>query len=555
MARLPDPQALGQAPAPQVSGPVPTIPNAGIAESASVSAAKEGVGEIAAMMEKAGEGIMQRQEGFARLDAVDKFENEAKARALNIIETGDLSDPMVARKFAADLNALETDFVKNHPGREQSKLQLSGRLQEIRNNTALSIAAKGTEAAVQKVDSTVGKLVNELSMDVHLDPSGWAAANDKIAAMVSEIPMSNDRREAYINEGIARTTSAAVMGMVMSADFGDDQKMQNDVTDILSDPRTARALGETRRNQILTLMQKRADSNKDTEIIKDAKFAFPNDPTKQREFVRDVKLKPSNQINIDTKGEMAAMAETGKADAKTVQDLGEVARGAVRKSAYLDQFESALDTGGFPTGSFEGLRQSLATFAVLMGAPDDVKNIIGSAQTAEAMDSAAKKLSLFEMEKMKGRGLKMEAESIKDAMPGLMKTPEGNKILIAIMRREGERDIAISKLAREIFVESKSLTFSKRDFTKELADLEKQNPVIDEAILSKIRAVSRASPDVGAAVKDAAKAMPAGFEGGIPEGWVYDGFSPTTGEVTLRNKADPKKTRRGPAKDLMGGQQ
>ena len=515
MVKLPE-GVPGPAPDARPTGPDPRqlgIANVGAAEQAEVFSAQAGVKELADELYKTGERITSQQEGFKRLEATDLFENEAKKRALELIEKGDLSDPMVARQFSLDLMNLQKEITDKHPGRDGSKLQLSSQLQEIRNSNALYIASKGTEASIKKTDFVVGQKMNDGALTVFTDPSQFDAVNDKFAFDLKTMGLSPDRYNAYISAHIAETSSAAISNLVLAADFQNDDgtlgKSGEAAFAIISDPRISKSLGEQRRVNIFNMMMNRR--NGDTEIIKDAKFSHPGDPAAQRQFVIDSKSKQDDGIiqaakfafpdNPDkqrkfvadvkmhpSRGETSAKSKIGELDAIRVDRLRTEAESAQAENNLVQEYVGLLNSGGFEPGAAGNYKLGLAKWAEIFGAPDELKAAIGSAAVGENLDVISNKLVASAAEQMGRKGAtRAEIDLFRKYMPELTKTREGSILLAEIVNRTTNRAVDMARATGALFSKNDgSLTGEAGDYFDVRKEVLNRHPIFDAELKKQI---------------------------------------------------------------------
>ena len=200
-------------------------------------------------------------------------------------------------------------------------------------------------------------------------------------------------------------------------------------------------------------------------------------------------------ISITDQGETALVKELGKLDANRINDLETTAQTAISTKREVARMEAAIESGRFKTGVFADTRQFLARLFDFAGVDvSDVSDLIGDAATADTLDAAAKRLGV-EMAQKLGRITNMSLGFIKDSLPSLTRTPEGNKILIEVMDRVADRDLEIASLADTYFSEFGSLRpKDRKSFFEATRDLEESDPVIDEELRQRIIDGSKNAP-------------------------------------------------------------
>jgi hypothetical protein len=108
----------------------------------------------------------------------------------------------------------------------------------------------------------------------------------------------------------------------------------------------------------------------------------------------------------------------------------------------------------FITGSFASTRlfvSKLADFANTVSPSPSMQLVIdtvGKASTAEAFDRISKEMLLI-MAKYVGRITNLSLTFARDTVPGLLKTKEGNLVIIAFMKRDAQRQVELGKIAQK----------------------------------------------------------------------------------------------------------
>ena len=540
MAKLPDAQALGERQTPSPRGGIPSGPsNAGLPEAVQARDATKGVVEFANTLQKAGMQIRQREESVARLKDLDLFETTANEEMRRVAAEGDLSRLETVKGFGGFLRQLEATTLNNHSGGEDSKIRLSGRFQEIRTNLSSQMAARSNDAVRKKTEEIYGGYRNQLSLDVYDDPSQFDSAVARYNARIDEGPGSLDEKATYKLAALGDIAESAISKFIDSGAISDIPGSMNDVMDVLDSADVRRSLGEARRNRILNSVAAAQRPQKPSEFAEKmgaAGFDLNKPTAESRQFARDVMLKP--QVSISNQAEAAGRAEKGKLDAKRVDELTTNAVNSYQRLSEIDRYRTALDTGGFKVGSLGDYRATLARFADLLGAPDDIKNLIGSAKTADILDSAAQKMAMTEIPKFGQRTLAAEIKILERAMPTIWRTEEGNRILLDVLEKAADRDIKMAEIAQDIFEEKGSLQAKDRNFLQELRKLEKTDPLITNEIKSRITSeVQKAPATLGEAIRKNTEDVVKGLR--VPPGWDFVRLD-ENGKVVLKNKTSGK---------------
>ena len=227
-------------------------------------------------------------------------------------------------------------------------------------------------------------------------------------------------------------------------------------------------------------------------------------------------------IEITQTGEQALVKELGKLDAQRINDLETAAQTAISTKREVARMRAAIESGRFKTGVFSDVRQFMARLFDFAGIdPSEVDPLIGDAATADTLDAAAARLGVDLAQKL-GRITNMSLQFVKDSLPSLTRTPEGNKILIEVMDKVADRDIEIASLADSYFSQFGTLRpKDRKSFFEATRDLDESDPVIDEALRQRIIDGSKNSPKSFKDVKgflDSITSESIELPAGIPEG-------------------------------------
>ncbi len=251
--------------------------------------------------------------------------------------------------------------------------------------------------------------------------------------------------------------------------------------------------------------------------VSEAAEILERDPTgAERQRLADVA--PSGPlITITNLGEDALASELGKLDAKRINQLETDAQTAIRTKREVARMRAAIESGRFKTGVFADMRQFIARLFDFAGIdPAEVSDLIGDAATADTLDAASARLGVDMAQKL-GRITNMSLKFVKDALPALTRTPEGNKILILVMERVADRDIEIASLADSYFSRFGSLRpKDRKSFFEATRDLDESDPVIDEKLRQRIIDGSKNAPASFSDIKGFTESILR--DRGVPEG-------------------------------------
>ena len=212
-------------------------------------------------------------------------------------------------------------------------------------------------------------------------------------------------------------------------------------------------------------------------------------------FVRERALRPGAQTNVTIEGEKAGAKELAVGDIKDAKDMERAGQEAAERLSQIQTFKTSLASGRFTPGAAGEVRASLGRFMELVGLDPSVIPAIGDPAIADVMDSSAKNVAVKLTGDLKGiRATNAPLKLIQDAVPGLTRTADGNKVLIDIMERVEVRKQVISEMASQYLNEfGTPRPKGKPNLFQAVAALEKANPVIDDELKERIAAGSKSS--------------------------------------------------------------
>lgn len=171
-----------------------------------------------------------------------------------------------------------------------------------------------------------------------------------------------------------------------------------------------------------------------------------------------------------------------------IQKAGMDAYGKVNRLNRLESLLQGVSTGKLTPAATE-VKAALSSLGI------DIDPNLGAAQAAQAITN---ELALQMRNPSGGAGMPgamsdKDREFLQATVPGLAKTPQGNKLLIESYRRLAQRDQQVAKMAREY---------------------RKQHGSLDEGFYEQLQAFSEANPLFADMPQSAAPAAPA-----LPSGW------------------------------------
>lgn len=199
----------------------------------------------------------------------------------------------------------------------------------------------------------------------------------------------------------------------------------------------------------------------------------------------------SARNNVNLLQEREESKTVGKYFGEQFADIQKAGMDAYGKVNRLNRLESLLQ--GVSTGKLTPAATEVK--AVLSSLGIDIDPNLGAAQAAQAITN---ELALQMRNPSGGAGMPgamsdKDREFLQATVPGLAKTPQGNKLLIESYRRLAQRDQQVAKAAREY---------------------RKQHGSLDEGFYEQLQAFSEANPLFADMPQSAAPAAPA-----LPSGW------------------------------------
>lgn len=211
--------------------------------------------------------------------------------------------------------------------------------------------------------------------------------------------------------------------------------------------------GKTKDERQLALEERKLDAPTDDEreyaAYEKQEKAAGRVPLSFMEYQTTLKAAGRPSTSVTVAGDKAGAAEMGKLHAGTYDLLRKNAAGADQLIDQLDTVERAINTG-IQTGLGGDAIQYVRRIGTALGIADANKTAAG-----ELLNAVGNKLALAvrspggEGGGMPGAMSDADRMFLRDTVPGLLKTPEGNRQLIAIMRAAAERHRTLHRMAVE----------------------------------------------------------------------------------------------------------
>ena len=526
MPRLPGPEDVPSRSA-RGGGGIPRVPQNRTAEGAvELGSAVASVGD---KMLKAEKKINERRESLARIRAAREFNRFGQDTLTQISTEQDLSEGGTLNAYGEALSEKKQEILGSFDGSDEGRIRLMEVLEQFEGEHIDRAAVQSVSLQQKMVEQEFGEIVNEISAQAKATPEnaelfiarGREIIDREKASMTPELEMALD----------GLLTSRVYGGIIeQNLLHGDIEAAE----EMLNDPVVQRRIGEQEQRRLFdrVVTQKQM-------LAKGEPLETVSDPTS----TTGLRFVPRSQavgreappkapvVSITEGGEREVVKQLGKLDAERVVKYEEDAQKAFRDLAEVDRMRSAIASGRFRTGVFSDARMFLARFADFVGASEETKNIIGDAATADTLDAASARLAVEAAQKL-GRVTNMSLQFIRDSLPQLSRTPEGNKILLEVMERVAQRDIEIASLADEYIRKYNTLRpENDRTFFQALRDLEETDPVITDELRNRIIQGSQSAPP--SFREFFMQQLPKDFE--VPEGYDFEKID-DEGRIILKDK-------------------
>lgn len=506
---------------------VVSVPNLGPADS-DVGAALMDVGQ---KLQDAQNKIILRKEGIERMRDMRAFRKEASELVTAQKDTQDWSDPDAASNVSDMIENLMRDRIANHKGGEDSRLSLMQDMTTVFNKHVDDLSLTGATAQDAMQEEELDGALSEAQMFLRTRRGNFEGLVAGLAKRVDDLPaMSPDQKQARKLKDFGQMGLVAVDELIKAGDLAS----LNDAEDVLIS--ISRAIGSDERKTYVDRINKARNPDIKTKLIGD-----PTSPTGSRIVLEEDAVNkpgppkaplmvnnPPTAHDVLTESTAAAL---GKADAKTIEEYEERGQQAIRDGFEIDRITAAIKGGKFTTGVFSDARHFLAQFSEMAGIDTSAlkdgqgRPLLGDAMTADTIDAAVNRLAVVAAQKL-GRITNMSLEFIRKSLPGLMRTDQGNLILLEVMTKVKEREILVADMSSNFF--RKHGTLRPKDapsFFQEVKDLDDSDPVIDDDLKQRIEEGGKLSAtSMSDRIKATAAAItkvPAAVEGLIPEGYNF----------------------------------
>lgn len=248
-------------------------------------------------------------------------------------------------------------------------------------------------------------------------------------------------------------------------------------TEQLQQLKSMRGQPKERQDLIDMALKERQELSKPTDAMRGYLFARQQGYTGTfMDYQQELRRAGATNVNID-RGETKYDEEMGKQFAQLNKEIIDGAADGRRKIAVLSRLEGILSDPNVYTGAGANLVLQAKRMAKAMGF--DVGDLSGP----EAINAISNQFALELRNPSGGAGMPgalsdKDREFLQQSVPGLERTPGGNRIIIDFMRRMAERSIQVDKLRRDYVRQHKRLDEGFYDI---LAEWSEANPVFTQA--------------------------------------------------------------------------
>jgi GH24 family phage-related lysozyme (muramidase) len=254
------------------------------------------------------------------------------------------------------------------------------------------------------------------------------------------------REAALLTQGAPAPTAAAATQPDASAGVvippTGAGRLQQQALALMANPRTA-DLGRQ-----LLIKAATAEAPKQPEAVQEYALAVKQGYNKPfMDYQIEMKQASRPQTNVSVSGDKKGAEEMAKLHAQEYDKIRAGANAARNNLSNLDALEGAL-SAGVNTGALGETEQSLRKLAQYFGVGNVNKVAAGDLTQAISNRLAlAVRSPNAEGGGMPGAMSDADREFLKSTVPGLSRTPEGNRQLIDIARKLGQRSIDMHKMA------------------------------------------------------------------------------------------------------------
>ncbi len=447
-------------------------------------------------------------------------------------------------ELGAALTKIQQEAMASHRGTPDTRISLATSLAESSDKIIASVSKENQKRQRAEIDEQLGIEIRSLADRVVRNPNELLEAVRLTEEMV-------DRTAGVIgaDEALKKKRAAAslytelVIQRILRGPGGPAQAQ-----DVLGVPEVQRLLSDEAFNRLQFNIVNFKDENLETDTVFDITSPTFTRIVTKRESIGQPG--PPQRPLVQFGDENPFLKALSGKEAERAVEIMEQAEIGARDLVELNRIDIALESEEFTPGTFGEIRSVLARAAEFFGAPQEIRDRLGDPAVADTLDAASNTLAVSIANNL-SRVTNMSLTFIRDSLPNLVRTPEGNKILVEVMRRVAQRKIDIARMQEEFLSENKDLRpEGKPSFFAEVIRFQAENPIVDDALRKRIMegskkgAKSETFAQMRERLKKEATTAPKGVT--IPEGFEVLKIDKEADTITLRDRNNPKDVRTGP---------
>lgn len=172
--------------------------------------------------------------------------------------------------------------------------------------------------------------------------------------------------------------------------------------------------------------------------------------------------------------------EADKAVAEEWNQYIEEGEAAKENMRDMESIVASIDSGRFKTGFAGNLRSAIGSMMELAGMdPSSASDLIGDPNISNVIEGASSQIQTRLADDL-GRVTNMSLSLVRNAVPGLLKNPRGNRLLADLLGRAAEYRVKRAEIAREYRQYGTETPEGKPSYNEALEKLDKEYRGISE---------------------------------------------------------------------------
>jgi len=451
-----------------------------------VGEALSGIGERLAAADArikardAGNDILRLQREH-RIDGSKLVESE--------LDAGPITAPGRLEGIGETLEAFRQSKIQQHLERfgPDSALKLEEKLQARHFSFMDLVVDTSLKARKLDRDSELDENLNDALGNVRRNPGSFADEYRNLVNDIDDIPEDDAFKRVRKSSDLGKLGAVVVETLINGNDLEGAEEFLDTVDRNLNDEdqrRLANMLREARKPEKPRLVGD-PTSPTGSRFVPESEAVGQPGPPRLKEVIKEQTSKFSEKLQ--------------EADAEQAGEITAAALQATQDKTEITLMDTALGSKRFRTGSFSETRVFLGRLGKFLGVDlEDVEQAIGDPRAADIFDAASKRLAVQIAEKL-GRITNLSLRFIRDSLPGLMRSEEGNAILIKVMRRIADREELIGEeldkfLQKQLPGQETLRPKNGKSFTQIIRDIEEEDPVINDDLKEQIISGGKDAP-------------------------------------------------------------